>query len=70
MVVAKKKIKGFQPDLNKNFSEKLNKFGRHALHALSIEFEPYKDNGKRIKLDAPIPNEFVYLEKSIIAYET
>tara|TARA_Y100000591_G_scaffold115874_1_gene99026 strand:+ start:1052 stop:2032 length:981 start_codon:yes stop_codon:yes gene_type:complete len=65
-----KKCKGFQPDLKIFFSEKLDKFGRHALHALSIEFEPYKNNGKKIKLDAPIPNEFVYLEKSIIAYET
>ena len=64
-----KKCKGFQPDLNKFFSEKLDKFGRHALHALSIEFEPYKNNGKKIKLDAPIPNEFVDLEKSILLYE-
>ena len=67
---GKKKCKGFQPDLNKFFLEKLNKFGRHALHALSIEFEPYTSNGKKIKLEAPIPNEFVDLEKSILVYET
>ena len=65
-----KKSKGYKPELNKFFSEKLNKFGRHALHALSIEFEPYKNNGKKIKLDAQIPNEFVDLEKSIVLYET
>ena len=65
-----KKCKGFQPDLNKLFSEKLNKLGRHALHARSIEFEPYKNNGKKIKLDAPIPNEFVELEESIQIYES
>ena len=50
-----KKSKGFQPALSKFFSEKLNKFGRHALHALSIEFELYQNSGKKIKLDAPIP---------------
>ena len=66
---GEKKCKGFQPDLNKFFSEKLITFGRHALHALSIEFEPYKNNGKKIKLEAPIPNEFVDLEKSILLYE-
>ena len=66
---GKKKSKGYKPELNKFFSEKLNKFGRHALHALSIEFEPYKNNGKKIKLDAPIPNEFVDLERSILGYE-
>ena len=36
---------------------------------ISVEFEPYKNNGKKIKLDAPIPNEFVDLEESILAYE-
>jgi len=67
---GEKKSKGFKPDLNKFFSEKLNKFGRHALHALSIEFELYKNNGKKIKLDAPIPKEFVQLEESILVYES
>ncbi len=67
---GEKKIKGFQPVLNKFFSEKLIKFGRHALHALSIEFEPYKNNRKKIKLDAPIPKEFVDFEKSILIYES
>tara|TARA_B100002051_G_scaffold27253_1_gene21272 strand:- start:739 stop:1719 length:981 start_codon:yes stop_codon:yes gene_type:complete len=67
---GEKKSKGFKPDLNKFFSERLNKFGRHALHALSIEFELYKNNGKKIKLDAPIPKEFVDLEESILVYES
>ena len=35
------------------YSQNLNKFGSHALHALSIEFEPYKNSGKKIKLEAP-----------------
>ena len=65
-----KKSKGLQPDLNKFHSQNLNKFGRHALHALSIEFELYKNNGKKIKLDAPIPKEFVDLEESILVYES
>ena len=64
-----KKCKGFKPDQSRNFAKILNKFGRHALHALSIEFKPYKNNGKKIKLAAPIPNEFVDLEKSILLYE-
>ena len=67
---GEKKSKGFQPNLNKFCSEKLNEFDRHALHALSIEFEPYKNNGKKIKLEAPIPKEFVDLEESILAYES
>ena len=67
---GEKKTKGFRPELTKFFSEKLNKLGRHALHALSIEFELYKNNGKKIKLDAEIPNDFVDLEKSILLYET
>ena len=64
-----KKCKGFKSDQSKNFAKILNKFGRHALHALSIEFEPYQNNGKKIKLEAPIPKEFVDLEESILAYE-
>ena len=58
------KLKGIE-----NFAKILNKFGRHALHALSIEFELYQNNGKKIKLEAPIPKEFVDLEESILAYE-
>lgn len=61
--------KGHKPDLKRFFSKKLKHFKRHTLHALSIEFEPYKNNGKKIKLEAPIPNEFVDLEKSILLYE-
>ena len=64
---GEKKSKGYHPDLTKFFLEKLNKLGGHALHALSIEFELYKNNGKKIKLDAQIPNEFVDLEKSILS---
>ena len=62
--------KGYKPDINRFFSKKLKHFKRHALHALSIEFEPYKNNGKKIKLDAPIPKEFVDLEESILIHES
>ena len=65
-----KKSKEFEPKLNKFFSEKLNKFGRHALHALSIEFELYQNIGKKIKLEAPIPMEFMEIEESILVYES
>ena len=62
--------KGHKPDLNRFFSKILKHFKRHTLHALSIEFEPYKNNGKKIKLDAPIPKEFVDLEESILIHES
>ena len=65
-----KKGKEYKPDLNKYFSNQLGKFGRHALHAFSIEFELFKSGGKRIKLDAPIPGEFVDLEKSLLGHES
>ena len=65
-----KKSKGFQPDLKKFSVDRLKKFNRHALHALSIEFDLYKNSGKKIKLNAPIPKGFVDLEKSILIHES
>ena len=65
-----KKGKEYKPELYKYFSNQLGKFGRHALHALSIEFELFKSRGKRIKLDAPIPEDFVDLEESLLGHES
>ena len=65
-----KKGKEYKPKLYKYFSNELGKFGRHALHAFSIEFELFKSGGKRIKLDAPIPEDFVDLEESLLGHES
>ena len=65
-----KKGKEYRPKLYKYFSNELGKFGRHALHAFSIEFELFKSGGKRIKLEAPIPEDFVDLEESLLGHES
>ena len=65
-----KKGKEYKPELYKYFSNELGKFGRHALHAFSIEFELFKSGGKRIKLDAPLPEDFVDLEESLLGHES
>ena len=65
-----KKGKEYKPKLYKYFSNELGKFGRHALHAFSIEFELFKSGGKRIKLEAPIPEDFVDLEESLLGHES
>ena len=65
-----KKGKEYKPELYKYFSNELGKFGRHALHAFSIEFELFKSGGKRIKLEAPIPEDFVDLEESLLGHES
>ena len=44
-------------------------FKRHALHATSIEFELMNSNGKRLKLNSPIPDELIELEKRLSANE-
>jgi 23S rRNA pseudouridine1911/1915/1917 synthase len=64
-----KKSKEYKPELSKYFSNQLAKFGRHALHAYSIDFEESNESRKRIKLTAPIPKEFVDLEESLLCYE-
>ena len=53
----------------KNASNFISTINRHALHASSIEFEFMNSNGKRIKIDSPIPEELIYLEKSMVKYE-
>jgi len=65
-----KKSKEYKPEIDKYFTDQLLKFKRYALHALSIDFELFNAKGKRIKIEAPIPNEFVDLENSLITYES
>jgi 23S rRNA pseudouridine1911/1915/1917 synthase len=43
----------------------ISRFNRHALHAFSIEFELMNSNGKRLKLNSPIPDELIELEKRL-----
>jgi 23S rRNA pseudouridine1911/1915/1917 synthase len=64
-----KKSNEFNPKFGKNSSNLISKINRHALHASSIEFELMNSNGKRIKIDSPIPEELTSLEKSLAKYE-
>ena len=65
-----KKSREYKPELKKYFSDQLLKFKRYALHAFSIDFELHNNKGKRIKIEAPIPKEFVDLESSLLRYES
>ena len=65
-----KKSREYKPKLNKYFSEQLLKFRRYALHAISIDFELFNNKEKRIKIEAPIPKEFVDLKDSLLKYES
>ena len=47
----------------------ISRFDRHALHAISIEFELMNSNGKRLKLNSPIPVELIELEKRLSVNE-
>ena len=63
-----RKAKEYKPSVYKYFSSQLKIFTRHALHAYSIEFiNLYKK--RKIKIIAPIPDEFIDLEKSLSEYE-
>ena len=64
-----KKSNEFNPKFGKNASNLISKINRHALHASSIEFELKNSNGKRIKIDSPIPEELISLENSLAKYE-
>ena len=64
-----KKSNEFNPKFGKNASNLISKINRHALHASSIEFELMNSNGKRIKIDSPIPEELISLEKALVKYE-
>jgi len=64
-----KKINEFNAKFRKNASNLISTINRHALHASSIEFELMNSHGKRIKIDSPISNELISLEKSLARYE-
>ena len=64
-----KKCSEYNSEFRKNVSSLISKINRHALHASSIEFELMNSNGKRIKVDSPIPEELIFLEKSLTQYE-
>ena len=64
-----KKCNQYNPEFRKNVSSLISKINRHALHASSIEFELMNSNGKRIKVDSPIPEDLIFLERSLIQYE-
>lgn len=65
-----KKSNEFNPKFGKSASNLISTINRHALHASSIEFELMNSNGKRIKIDSPMPKELISLEKSLTKYET
>ena len=64
-----KKCNQYNPEFRKNVSSLIYKIKRQALHASSIEFELMNSNGKRIKVDSPIPEDLIFLERSLIQYE-
>ena len=63
-----KKAKEYKPEVYKYFSSQLKFFSRHALHAYSIEFINFYKK-RKIKIIAPIPDEFIDLEKTLSEYE-
>ena len=67
---GQKKSKQYKPEINKFFANQLAGFGRFALHAYSIDFNLINKGQKRIKIEAPIPKEFVDLENTILNYES
>ena len=67
---GQKKSKQYKPEINKFFANQLASFGRFALHAYSIDFNLINKDEKRIKIEAPIPKEFVDLENTLLNYES
>ena len=64
-----KKCHEYSSKFEKLTSKEIDKFNRHALHASSIDFELLSSNGKRLKLEAPIPKVFKELEDSLSSNE-
>tara|TARA_Y100000022_G_scaffold164975_1_gene149116 strand:- start:265 stop:1245 length:981 start_codon:yes stop_codon:yes gene_type:complete len=60
-----KKSSEYTNEFKRISSNIISKFNRHALHAISIDFELMNSNGKRLKLDSPIPSELISLEKRL-----
>ena len=60
-----KKSNEYANEFRRLSSNVISRFNRHALHATSIEFELMNSNGKRLKINSPIPNEFIEIEKKL-----
>ncbi len=60
-----KKSNEYSNEFRRISSKIISRFKRHALHATSIEFELMNLNGKRLKLNSPIPDELIELEKRL-----
>ena len=57
------KAKGFLPEIAKFYKMEIKKFGRHALHARSLQFF-HPTIKKKVTFKAPLPEEFLRLLKS------
>ena len=64
-----KKCHEYSSKFEKLTSKEIVKLDRHALHASSIDFELLNLNGKRLKLEAPMPKVFRELEDSLSSNE-
>jgi len=64
-----KKSNEYAHEFRRISSSVISRFNRHALHAISIEFELMNSNGKRLKLNSPIPDELIELEKRLSVNE-
>ena len=64
-----KKCNEYSSKFKKLISKEIINLNRHALHAHSIDFELLNSNGKRLKLEAPIPTVLRKLEDKLSSYE-
>ena len=64
-----KKSNEYANEFRRLSSNVISRFNRHALHATSIEFELMNSNGKRLKINSPIPYEFIEIEKRLSIIE-
>ena len=64
-----KKSNEYVNEFRRISSKVISMFNRHALHSSSVEFELMNSNGKRLKLNSPIPVELIELEKRLSVNE-
>ena len=64
-----KKSNEYLSEFKRISSSIMSDFDRHALHAISIEFELMNSRGKKLKLNSPIPTELIELEKRLSVNE-
>ncbi|MDA9594202.1 RluA family pseudouridine synthase [bacterium] len=64
-----KKCNEYSSKFKKLISKEIINLNRHALHAHSVDFELLNSNGKRLKLEAPIPTGLRKLENKLSSYE-